>query len=39
MKYETFIQAKELKEKREKLFIYREQLLNAKTSCGLTVIL
>ena len=39
MRYETYIQAKELKEKREKLFIYREQLLNAKSSCGLTVTL
>jgi hypothetical protein len=39
MKYETFMQAQELKEKREKLFIYREQLLNAKTSCGLTITL
>ena len=39
MKYETFIQAKELKEKREKLFTYREKLLNAKSSCGLTITL
>jgi len=39
MKYEIFIQAKELKEKREKLFTYREKLLNAKSSCGLTVTL
>ena len=39
MKYETFIQAKELKEKREKLFNYRRQLLAAKASCGLIVTL
>jgi hypothetical protein len=39
MRHETYIQAKELKEKREKLFNYRRQLLDAKSSCGLTVTL
>jgi len=39
MKYEIFVQAKELKEKREKLFTYREKLSNAKSSCGLTITL
>jgi hypothetical protein len=39
MRHETYTQAKELKEKREKLFTYREKLLNAKSSCGLTVTL
>jgi hypothetical protein len=39
MRHETYTQAKELKEKREKLFTYREKLLNAKSSCGLTITL
>jgi hypothetical protein len=39
MKYETFKQAQELKEKREKLFNHRESLLGAKSSCGLTITL
>lgn len=39
MRNEIFKQAKELKEKREKLFTYREKLLNAKSSCGLTITL